>query len=229
MRIGVFSDLHGNQYALRSFIETLPSLGLDLLIFCGDIFGYYYGQREVIETLRHLPKLIWILGNHDKNYLDMMKGKTNAEFLADKYGNSYLLAQNLNYISLFERLAPKQDLFMEGSHIAIVHGTPEDPLNGRLYPDSVGKITAVKSDIVIMGHTHFRFAKHVDNTLFLNPGSLGQPRDTSPAGIAVLTLPEKSVHFVDIAYDRELLETEIHKYDTDNQKLIDILHRADKI
>jgi putative phosphoesterase len=208
-------------------MKILPSLDLDLLIFCGDIFGYYYGQQEIIETLRYIPNLVWLLGNHDKNYLDMMRGKTDARWLIEKYGNSFSLAKSLNYVVLFESLLLKQEILVEETHIIAVHGTLENPLCGRLYPNDIAKVTAVEPDVVIMGHTHFRLAERVDKTLFLNPGSLGQPRDKFPAGIAVLTLPQSKVNFVDIVYDRELLETEIHKYDPNNQKLIDILHRAD--
>lgn len=230
MRIGVFSDLHGNQYALRSFMRVLPSLNVDVLIFCGDIFGYYYGQCEIIDTLSGIPMLHWLLGNHDKNYLDMIDGKVDAESLMRKYGNSYQCVRSVRLPAepLLEKLPQTLSLNLANTKIFAVHGTPQDPLNGRLYPNDVLPAEVLQSDVLIMGHTHFRLAKRNSRTLYLNPGSLGQPRDKFPAGIAILTLPACSVEFVDIPYDRTALEIEIYRNDPGNRKLIEILHRADR-
>jgi putative phosphoesterase len=230
MYIGIFSDIHGNQYALRSFIESLPSLQLDELIFCGDIFGYYYGQIEILETLCRLSKLHWILGNHDQYYIDLIAGRRSVSDLTNHYGSSYRRICGHVSISLVERLQklfPKKEIMREGYKLCIVHGTPDDPLEGRLYPrDIPAKFLFQETDILIMGHTHFRMCMRQGSTLLINSGSLGQPRDKFPAGIAVLILPEKRVEFINIPYDRSALLSDIKHNDPNNKKLIDILFRS---
>ncbi|MBF8285161.1 MAG: hypothetical protein HW378_4076, partial [Anaerolineales bacterium] len=34
----------------------------------------------------------------------------------------------------------------------------------------------MRADFVVVGHTHVPALRRVDNVLFINPGSLGQPR-----------------------------------------------------
>jgi predicted phosphodiesterase len=211
-------------------MEKLPVLNLDELIFCGDIFGYYYGQKEILDILTNLTNLHWILGNHERYYLDMIEGRRNSDELVRSYGSSYSRIQgkiSLNMQNLLRGLSPETHLQFGNIILYAVHGTLADPLEGRLYPQGdIGETAHIKVRILIMGHTHFRMCKQVDKILLINSGSLGQPRDNCPAGLAILTLPECNVEFIDIDYDRVSLENEIRNNDPENKKLIDILHRA---
>ncbi len=232
MRICIFSDIHGNQYALHAFSSLLPSLGIDGYVFCGDIFGYYYGQDEVLAYLSDLQNLVWLLGNHDKNFIDMMCGAISENDLAYKYGNSYrLAASHINresFANTLQSLNHKAEISICGIKIIIVHGTKEDSLNGRLYPKDANSLKELSdADVFIMGHTHFRLNKRIGNTLYLNPGSLGQPRDKQKHSFAVLTLPDCSVEFVDVNYDTTPLDIDVRRYDAGNEKLIELLHRSD--
>jgi len=231
MKICVFSDIHGNQYALRAFIDMLPDFEMDHFIFCGDIFGYYYGQAEVIDTLLKLENLTWILGNHDKNFLDAVKDPTMIDNLAKKYGNTYksVLSNAIadNHIEGLKKLRPLAEMSFCGKRILTVHGTKNDPLNGRLYPKDTSLLTEIENvDVCIMGHTHFRLFKRKGSTLFLNAGSLGQPRDKQKSCFAILSLPECTVEVVDVHYDKSSLDAEIRKNDIDNEKLLELLYRS---
>jgi putative phosphoesterase len=230
MRVGVFSDLHGNQYALDAFMKRLPALGLDRLIFCGDIFGYYYGQREIIDSLSRQANLTWLLGNHDRYYLDLRKGEKSLEYLVGNYGRSYELALKLpdRYAQALQRLQARELLELDGKSVIAVHGAHADPLEGRLYPSDIPDAPELPGcDVLIMGHTHYRMNAVVNGLLLLNPGSLGQPRDGKPAGLAVLTLPERSVEFIDVEYDKDALERDIVRADPGFGKLLELLRRSD--
>jgi putative phosphoesterase len=229
MRIAIFSDIHGNQYALRRFLMMLPNLSVDEFIFCGDIFGYYYGQDEVIAALCQFPNLIWLLGNHDQYFLDLLNGQASLRDLCAKYGNSYKFAakNSCGWKNLLQSLSPDKSIERCGKKIVIVHGTTDKPLTGRLYPKDVGFVSEIPdADILIMGHTHFRLCVWKNGALLLNPGSLGQARDFMPNCFCVLTLPECSVEYFDIHYDRNNLEKEIKVNDPENEKLIELLHRG---
>ena len=230
MNICVFSDIHGNQYALKAFMNLLPNFEIDHFIFCGDIFGYYYGQQEVIDTLSRLKNLTWVMGNHDKNILDAVNNPTIIDSLAEKYGNTYKLALSPAKNGKFDclkNLKPKVEMTVLGKRILAVHGTIDDPQNGRLYPKDADKLMAPeKYDICIMGHTHFRLHEWRSTTLYLNPGSLGQPRDKQKSCFAILSLPKCTVRFVDVTYDKSTLEVEIRARDIGNEKLLELLHRS---
>ena len=51
MRLIIFSDLHGNSYALDAFLSQIKEEPYDYLVFCGDIFGYYYDQHEIMMII----------------------------------------------------------------------------------------------------------------------------------------------------------------------------------
>jgi len=226
-RLGILSDIHGNQYAWRSFLDKLPQLNLDELIFCGDIFGYYYGQAEIINSLNKLQNLTCILGNHDHYYLEMKAKRINPDYLSKRYGSTYLRQQSITveHYEYLLSLKPEATLTRESLIIKIFHGGPSDYLEERLYPDKVKKMQ-LDADILISGHTHFRLYCQVGNLLLINPGSLGQPRDRNPAGFAVLTLPELKVEFINIDYDRSALANDIKRFDPGNEKLLELLSRS---
>ena len=46
----------------------------------------------------------------------------------------------------------------------------------------------IKPDVVVFGHTHKPFCEKIGDILFLNPGSVTQPRDQTSAGLVRLVL-----------------------------------------
>ena len=89
MKLVVFSDIHGNSYALDAFLKKIKTISYDYLVFCGDIFGYYYNQKEIIRKLSEMDGLIWLKGNHDAYFLEIYQRNVNAEYYIEQYGHSY--------------------------------------------------------------------------------------------------------------------------------------------
>lgn len=50
MKIAICSDIHGNQYALNNFFKDIETQKIDKVLFLGDVFGYYYGQKECLQN-----------------------------------------------------------------------------------------------------------------------------------------------------------------------------------
>lgn len=230
MKIIIFSDIHGNQYALDAFLREIEQIAYDKIVFCGDVFGYYYGQREVIERLEHIRNLIWIKGNHDIYAIEAYEGQREVQQLVEKYGHSYEQMFDYlddEYISKLKRLSSEQEIVLGGKKIGIFHGTPEHSSEGRLYPaDLIQNAQCYqKYDYVISGHTHFKMQRKCGNTMIVNPGSLGQQRDGRGAGYAVLDVETGTVEFRNVEYTREKLYAKIEKYDPDMKKLKEILER----
>lgn len=230
MRLVIFSDIHGNQYAMRSFLKQIVTIPYDRIIFCGDIFGYYYGQEEIIRKMLKIDKLIWLRGNHDQYAVDLYDRKAEQEFYVQKYGHCYddivqkYAEENIN---LFRQKPCDISIDVEGKRIGIFHGTPNMPLEGRLYPkDEITDEEAYnKYDYVILGHTHFRMDRTIGDTRIINPGSLGQQRDGRGCGYAVLDTKKDILEYHDITYDRASLYEEIDHYDKALEKLKTILER----
>lgn len=229
VKLLIFSDIHGNQYALFSFLNSIKGEKYDLAVFCGDIFGYYYGQRDVFDTLKSWNELIWIKGNHDQYFIDMYTNKSLEYDLIQKYGHSY--CQNLDKFTASEieeisNLKSGYDLFIDGKRIGIFHGTPDNPLEGRLYPKDIPDPKKYgRYDYVILGHTHCRLNRDIGKTKVINSGSLGQPRDGNGFGYCILDTVTSDVTFYNVDIDMLGLYHDIDLYDANLIKLKSVLER----
>lgn len=232
MRIGIFSDIHGNIYAFNKIFDSMKKKSIDLHIFCGDVCGYYYYQNEIIDILRELKHLYCVLGNHDKMFLDIMENKLTDELNTDKYGKanpllkSKISRKNLTFL---RSLPEKQIINIAGFKCAAFHGSPWDYLDEYVYPtDSLIKFKSLEYEYVFLGHTHYSMDKRADNIRIINPGSSGQPRDGRPPGYAILDLPSQHLEFINIEYDPQPLVRDILNYDECNSYLIEVLFRKGK-
>lgn len=233
MRLILFSDIHGNSYALNAFIADIQGERYDYLIFCGDIFGYYYNQKATLVQLCSLQKLIWLKGNHDEYFLKLYKGEIGEQYYIDNYGHSYNQVQryfNEDDFRLISKLNSKYILKTNHGNVGIFHGTPGNSLEGRLYPDN--KIFDQEEyqayDFVVLGHTHCRMIREIGDTLIVNPGSLGQPRDGRGYSYAILDTDTKAVVFKNVQFDTEALYQQIDIYDARLTKLKEVLMRKAK-
>ena len=230
MRLIVFSDLHGNYYALEALKKRLEKMSYDYLVFCGDIFGYYYNQKEIINSLTGMESLVWLKGNHDEYFLNIYAGKVCEDFFVQQYGHSYANIKARYTDAEVQIIAShKSKYVIEENHcrIGIFHGTPEDSLEGRLYPDKEvrNKKEYQKYDVVILGHTHCRMVRKEGHTLIVNPGSLGQPRDGKGFGFAEVDTDSQRVIFHSIEIDKTNLYQQIEQYDPELKKLKEVLER----
>jgi predicted phosphodiesterase len=73
---------------------------------------------------------------------------------------------------------PSLLLELDGKKVLLVHGSPDNPLNGNIYPDSdMDPFKNQLFDAVFMGHTHRPFFLRQGKMMILNVGSCGLPRD----------------------------------------------------
>lgn len=229
MKIVFFSDVHGNQYAFARFLQELREHPVDQVVFLGDVFGYYYGQRSILESLRK-SDFACLLGNHDKMYLDLLDGRRPVAELCQRYGSSY--ERNLAEIpaedQAFLRGLPREwHMRCDGLEIAAFHGSPGNPLEGRVYPDTpISDPAPYRSyDYVILGHTHHKMVRRVGHTTVINPGSLGQQRDGKGCSYLVLDTEARTYTFRVVEYDLEPLMREIEMLDLDKPFLSEVLTR----
>ena len=233
MKICFFSDVHGNIEALKAFWHDASLFSIDLFVFGGDIFGYYYHQNEILDFLRE-NGITCLLGNHDKMFLDLLDGKIDESYLVNRYGSTYRnIANNIpkKHIDFLRKLESRYDLSADGLHLAFVHGSLQDSLNGRIYPDTVIKdFSAYEGiDFVFTAHTHHKLIKILPcGTTLINPGSIGQQRDGKGCSYVIFDTKSKeySVHIIE--YDINKLIKEIkskHEESEMEKKLIEVLLR----
>lgn len=231
MRYVIFSDIHGNGLSFDSFITEIVNIKYDQLVFLGDFVGYYYDSERIIRFCSE-NGVLCLLGNHDSYFLDMLDGRLGMNQLVSRYGHSYahaketILADSVDFLKSLQSRHIIAEPKMR--RVLLCHGSPLDPLEGRIYPDTdilpFGN-TVSAFDYVICGHTHHKMTRFLGDTVFLNPGSLGQQRDGRGCSYLILdTLAgEHSFHTVD--YDIEMLERQIDRFDAGNDRLKQVLRR----
>ena len=187
MRLAILSDLHSNPFALRAVLPEIQARRPDLVLCAGDVFGYYPWAQETYELFRSLDPVV-VLGNHDRLVLETLglapasQGATNRPV--------YYGAAEQNGLDLapaarewLRALPVQRELLAEGWRVRMTHGTPADPLEGRLYPDDHGEYAWLPGDgeILVLGHTHHPVRRRTKTGgLVINPGSVGQPRQGTP-------------------------------------------------
>lgn len=231
MKLVFFSDVHGNGYAFRAFQQQMERERPDCVVFCGDIFGYYYQQREILENLR-VKGWRCLLGNHDRYYLEALDGKRDIGSLCEKYGSSYrrcIEEQSIaeEHAPFLRSLRPHIELTIDGLNIAAFHGSPADPLEGRVYPDTpvCGADGYAAYDFVILGHTHHKMVRRAGETIVINPGSLGQQRDGRGCSYLTLDTQSREFAFKTVDYDIAALLRDISVNDPDKAFLASVLTR----
>lgn len=213
MKILFFSDIHGNIEAMNALCNRIEGERFDRIIFCGDAAGYGYHVNEVCEALIDL-NVDFIRGNHDQIVIDIVDGRIAEEDAVRKYGASYMgIAQALTKktINFMRNSLNKIELLEDGLHILAVHGSIDDYLNGRIYPDSQINDNEVYRDFdyIVEGHTHFRMVRKAGFAFIINPGSIGQPRDGNFPSFAIMDTVERKVVVNDLVYPIDTIVEEI--------------------
>jgi putative phosphoesterase len=229
MKILFISDIHGNKYVLDSIKNIIDNEDIRKIFFCGDVVGYYYFPNEIIDFLKKYD-VVSILGNHDKNFIDIWDGKIDSLPFEAKYGKSYknikdyVKKETINYL---KSLPTFYEFQVEGLHIGIFHGNPLDHLNGRFYPsDSNFSIyLELPYDIIVLGHTHHKMIKFHNNKLIINPGSAGQQRDGKGTSGLIFDTVTKTIEMINISFNIDELINDINSIEPNNEKLKEVLIR----
>lgn len=196
MRVLVVSDIHSNLNALDA---VLQDAGDFQAIWClGDIVGYGPQPNECIERLRQFD-LVCLAGNHDLGVvgtLPLWDFSPDAQ-LAVFYTRHTLSIENRAWLESLKSMTILNDY-----GITLVHGSPRDPMREYLATPGIARhnFNLLETPICLNGHTHIprvirfptttvkpeiaMFSLHLDlplaltpDRLFINPGSVGQPRD----------------------------------------------------
>ena len=231
MKLALLGDVHGNSRALNAVLSKASFLDVKVLLITGDLVGYYNAPLAMMEMLSSWECYI-VRGNHE----DMLKiARTDDNFLAQvcaKYGNGLRSAiEQLNDKQLDKlcNLPHPLDLEIEDCKILLCHGSPWD-IDQYVYPDSppelVAKCALQQYDLVVLGHTHYPMIHEIGNTLLVNPGSVGQPRDRRPgAHWATYDTKTKAVEFFNETYDCAELVQECKKNSPEVPYLTEVLTR----
>lgn len=212
VKIAVLADVHGNLHALQAVIRDAERRGIDVFLNAGDFLGYGAFPNEVVELLR-TKNALSILGNYDFEVMKKGDESKGEKKLALRAAKKELAKSCETYLRSLPRSIT---LDIAGKKLLMVHGTPEST-DEHISPDTPEKrlkelAKTANADIVIMGHSHWQFAREVDGVSFINPGSVGRPDDGNPqTAYAVVSSNPFSVELVRLNYDAEAAADALRK------------------
>ena len=220
MKIAILSDVHGNITAFKSVLENLNKrTELEGLIFLGDLIDYGMNSNEVINEMKHihLPILCNVWGNHEAaiffNHVSRFSNDRGRQ--SSDYTKSILTQDTKAYIKNQMLQSGFGEFDIDGKKCLAIHGSLKDEFWESISPKD-DLMPYKKYDYVFSGHSHrpnmFEEYYEADDalrrnqkkTIFINPGSVGQPRNLMPmAQFVVLDTKTEECELVKIGYDIE--------------------------
>lgn len=234
MRLLVLSDIHANLEALEACLAVAPKC--DRVLNLGDVAGYGANPNEVIAKARELGDF-FIRGNHDRACAatDSLPGFNPIAGLAVLWTRRVLTPDNLAFLRQLPQgpISPCDD-------VECVHGSARDEDEYVLEEqDAYPLLLKQVARMTFFGHTHLQGGfslkeqssvpgnvtpqyksskgkqreklKLKKNVKYLiNPGSVGQPRDSDPrAAFLMYDTEEELVTFFRIPYDIKAAQQKI--------------------
>lgn len=199
-KLGLISDVHGDPLALELAWSHLIVLGADAIVCAGDVVGYGPFPDRAIAFLeeRQIPT---VRGNHDRWALERGLG------VPDEFGGGTPSKESLEYLAAL----PFDRLFEVGGRtVVLVHGSPRDDMefvSRRDVSTAVlqGWLEDLRTDLLVVGHTHKPMWYRCERGLVVNPGSvISAPVVRTSRTFALVNLEDLSVSFHDVESGREV-------------------------
>ena len=209
MRVLVISDIHANLAAFEAVLQDAKGKW-DQIWCLGDVIGYGPDPNECVALLRE-QNHISLSGNHDWAVLGKMDITIfNPEARkAIEWTRSVVSSESYNYLDSLPTM-------IEEAPFTLAHASPRQPV--WEYILDIGTAAAnfehFNTPYCLVGHTHvpILFAEELGSNKILpygaanntpiqlnkrrciiNPGSVGQPRDSDPRAAYVLLDTEKLI------------------------------------
>lgn len=228
MRVLILSDIHANLSAFQAVLAD--ALGQWDIIWClGDLVGYGPDPNECVALLREHDH-ISLSGNHDwavLGKLDIQNFNREAQ-IAIRWTRQAISSETHNYLN---GLPPS----LVHPPFTLAHASPRQPVWEYILDAYVAAINFdhFETPYCLVGHTHVPviFAEaedyHVtlqkpeydvprflqEQRLIINPGSVGQPRDSDPrAAYSLLDTEQNSWLHKRVEYPVAVTQEKMREY-----------------
>ncbi|MCP4421820.1 MAG: metallophosphoesterase family protein, partial [Chloroflexi bacterium] len=233
MRILIISDIHANLTAFQAVLEHAKDQW-DIIWFLGDLVGYGPDPNECTQELQKHTHIA-LSGNHDQAVLGNLDIKSfNREAKhAINWTQEAISDETRSYL---QNLSSKQ---VEGD-FTLAHASPRYPVwEYILDPITASEnFSWFETDFCLVGHTHVpvMFEERLNGfrkvnvrppnyfqtreafflgpeRLIINPGSVGQPRDSDPrAAYALLDTEDMTWFYRRVSYPVREVQERMEKY-----------------
>jgi predicted phosphodiesterase len=223
VRVAIVSDIHGNLHALEAVLEAIDRDAPDAIWCLGDLVGYGPRPNRCCAVVAERADFC-LIGNHDLavlGRLDLDDFQPDAA-LSARWTTAALEDEPRAYLESLESNGEREG-------IGLFHASPRDPVwEYVLTPEvAAASMAAASQELVLVGHSHVALHYRVSDGMLLlagdgthlglaadrwllNPGSVGQPRDTDPrAAWMLLDVGSRRASFHRVEYDVAKTQQEI--------------------
>jgi diadenosine tetraphosphatase ApaH/serine/threonine PP2A family protein phosphatase len=221
LRAAIISDVHSNQPALEAVLAAIDEAGVEEVWCLGDVVGYG-AQPDACADLIQRRCDICLAGNHDLAVLGGLDVATFSETAAAavEWTRENAGAATLEFLSGLEPAAARDG-------VGLFHASPSDPIWEYVLSidQAEAGLDAQEQRVGLIGHSHIALfftrpegarrgeaqgAQAGDGAVLalesgdwlLNPGSVGQPRDSDPrAAWLELDTEQWTAHYHRVSYD----------------------------
>ncbi|MEO0279233.1 MAG: metallophosphoesterase family protein [candidate division WOR-3 bacterium] len=235
MKVGVISDIHGNWEALKAVVEEGNNLKVEKWWCLGDVVGYYPQITECITWVKKNCEIV-VRGNHD-----FEATRTEPVNHFNPMAEEAILWTRKNLKPEEKQFLEKLPLVVNVNGISLSHSNPFYPDSWIYVFDSFDIFCLLLesknikiANINFFGHTHIpgifaydgekvtelEFPQTIrdDIIYFVNPGSVGQPRDgVNMASFITYHIESKTIELHRVKYDfryvqRLVIEKKLPQY-----------------
>ena len=233
--IALLSDIHANLFALRAVMDEVRALGIERMVFCGDIVGYGPHPAECVQLVRE-SGAVAILGNHDAYTVRAFKqpdfipagpeALTNPVWAGIRHAVRQLDADTIAWLDSLPMTAEIPGAIV--AHAAL-HRMEQWPylLNENDARPTLEILERIGVNTGFFGHTHRQewfstdgrpeegpddfYQLDADTICAVVVGSVGQPRTGDPrAGWTLWDSESRSFEFRHTEYPHEETARDIH-------------------
>lgn len=201
VRILIVADIHSNQEAFEAVLaDAQRQGGFQEIWSLGDLVGYGPDPGACIALLRRYEHAA-VAGNHDwatAGKLDLADFNPDAA-TACRWTSARLSHEDMRHFGTLP-------LTLQRQGVTLVHGSLRDPVGEYLITPAIALATFDLSStpICLVGHSHIPFicrqvglgavfqrlphevSLDMSGRWIVNPGSVGQPRDSDPRASYIL-------------------------------------------
>jgi predicted phosphodiesterase len=181
-RVAAIYDIHGNLPALEAVLDEIRGAHVDALVVGGDVVPGPMPREAIARLLALDTPVHFLRGNGDREVLARMRGIETGTVPAAFRNVIQWNADQLpaDYEAVLDCWPPTVRLSVAGAgNVLFCHGTPtsDTQIFTRLTPDErvLALLEGVSDPLIVCGHTHMQFDRHVGSTRVVNAGSVGMP------------------------------------------------------
>jgi putative phosphoesterase len=208
MRVAALYDIHGNLPALEAVLAEVEDEGVERIVIGGDVVPGPL-PVETMERLRRLgDRAIFVRGNGDRWVVEAFDAVSAAQADAAHRPWAAWTAQVIDRRDrdLLASFPARATLDVdELGPVLFCHASPrnDDEMLTTLAPDRrwESALESVDQHVVVCGHTHTQFDRHVQRWRVVNAGSVGMPYEGRAAAYWLLLGP--GIEFRRTDYDVE--------------------------